>query len=209
MQIYVLQNSLLLAKLVFKGSSKHSSCNKVLQASCLPSRFHKTKFSWISTVCKYLRKHCVIIFFPPRISSYKYCQLVTTTDDKTRIIYFCFRRFLEFQIVSFFPHKHLEFYILGHHSKSSRWDNLFTALLSTSKQRPPPHWLNLILIPKSSLLLWTTSITTSLIWIWKYLPKHYHKTFSSSEFSFLTLKVVLDMLVFNEFYDFIPLSLAS
>ena len=44
-QIYVLQNSLLLAKLVFKGSSKHSSCNKVLQASCLPSRFHKTKFS--------------------------------------------------------------------------------------------------------------------------------------------------------------------
>ena len=118
-QIYVLQNSLLLAKLVFKGSSKHSSCNKVLEASCLPSRFHQTKFSWISTVCKYLRKHCVIIFFPPRISSYRYCQLVTTTDGKTRIIYFCFRRFLEFQIVSFFPHKYLEFYILGHHSKSS------------------------------------------------------------------------------------------
>lgn len=110
-QLYVLQNLLLLAKLAFQGSPKHSSCNKVLQVSCLPSRFLKTKFSWISTVCKYLHKqhtlllsfqHRWLIFFPTRISFCRYCKLVKTTDGKIRIIYFPFRRFLKFQTVPIF-----------------------------------------------------------------------------------------------------------
>ena len=133
--MYVLQNLLLIAKLAFKGSSKHSSCKKVLQASCLPSRFDKTKISIISTVCKYLHKqhalllsfqHHWLIFFPPRISSSRHCQLVTAIDGKNRIIYFRFRRFLKFQIVSiFFPEITR---ILRSQFSNRHWSNTLSSL---------------------------------------------------------------------------------